>query len=170
MNPIGQEPPSSIPSKEDDIEQDAEKSAPEIVDDNVDEDGPLNASESGVIDLVSSFGDLTSAPSTAPNQRNSTRQSEERRASSTSKDTDLYPQQKYIDWFDLPMLVKLDSMHTVAEFQFQNPTRLRTIMKSDDEFATWVRPLAYSSPTEPLRTIYSVLNPSATIVKGMLTG
>jgi hypothetical protein len=39
------------------------------------------------------------------------------------------------------MLEKLESMHTLAEWQFQNPTKLRTIMKSDDEFATWVCPL-----------------------------
>jgi hypothetical protein len=44
-----------------------------------------------------------------------------------------------IDWFDLPMLSKLESMHTLAEWQFQNPMRLRTIMKTDDEAALWVR-------------------------------
>lgn len=43
------------------------------------------------------------------------------------------------DWFDLPMITKLESMHTLAEWQFQNATRLRTIMKSDDELASWVR-------------------------------
>jgi hypothetical protein len=42
------------------------------------------------------------------------------------------------DWLDLPMLTKLDSMHLLAEWQFQNPTRLRTIMKDDDEGAQWV--------------------------------
>jgi len=47
-------------------------------------------------------------------------------------------QLKSIDWFELPMLAKLESMHTIAEWQFQNPTRLRMVMKSDDEFATWV--------------------------------
>lgn len=44
-----------------------------------------------------------------------------------------------IDWFDLPMLSKLESMHNLAEWQFQNPMRLRTIMKTDDEAALWVR-------------------------------
>lgn len=43
------------------------------------------------------------------------------------------------DWLQLPMLEKLESMHLLAEWQFQNPTRLRQIMKSDDEAATWVR-------------------------------
>lgn len=44
-----------------------------------------------------------------------------------------------IDWFDLPMLSKLESMYNLAEWQFQNPMRLRTIMKTDDEAALWVR-------------------------------
>ncbi|KAJ7052485.1 hypothetical protein C8F01DRAFT_1065667 [Mycena amicta] len=48
------------------------------------------------------------------------------------------------NWLDLPMLTKLDSMHQVAEWQFQNPTRLRTLMKSDDEDATWrIEPIGY---------------------------
>lgn len=42
------------------------------------------------------------------------------------------------DWLDLPMLVKLDSMHLLVEWQFQNPMRLRNLMKFDDEGATWV--------------------------------
>jgi hypothetical protein len=36
------------------------------------------------------------------------------------------------------MLVKLDSIHLLMEWQFQNPQRLRTIMKNDDETALWV--------------------------------
>lgn len=46
--------------------------------------------------------------------------------------------QASVDWFDLPMLAKLESLHLVTEWQFQNPTRLRTLMRSDDELATWV--------------------------------
>ncbi|PPQ91826.1 hypothetical protein CVT25_000273 [Psilocybe cyanescens] len=50
------------------------------------------------------------------------------------------------DWLDLPMLTKLESLHTLVEWQFQNPTRLRTIMKSDDELASWrVEPIGYDS-------------------------
>ena len=50
-----------------------------------------------------------------------------------------------INWLHLPMLSKLESMHTLIEWQFQHPTRLRNIMKSDDESALWVRliPLFY---------------------------
>jgi hypothetical protein len=48
-------------------------------------------------------------------------------------------QEESKDWLDLPMLVKLDSMHSVIEWQFQNPMRLRTLMRSDNDDATWVR-------------------------------
>ena len=44
-----------------------------------------------------------------------------------------------INWLHLPMLSKLESLHTLIEWQFQHPTRLRNIMKSDDELALWVR-------------------------------
>ncbi|KAF8149807.1 hypothetical protein B0H34DRAFT_731219 [Crassisporium funariophilum] len=50
------------------------------------------------------------------------------------------------NWFDLHMLSKLESMHTLVEWQFQNPTRLRTIMKSDDDLAQWrIEPVGYDS-------------------------
>ena len=43
------------------------------------------------------------------------------------------------DWLELPMLEKLDSLHLLTEWQFQNPYRLRQIMKDDDDSADWVR-------------------------------
>ncbi|KAF7375079.1 Phd finger domain-containing protein [Mycena sanguinolenta] len=50
------------------------------------------------------------------------------------------------DWLELPMLAKLDSMHLLTEWQFQNPTRLRTLMKSDDDDATWrIEPIGYDA-------------------------
>jgi hypothetical protein len=49
-------------------------------------------------------------------------------------------QEESKDWLELPMLTKLDSMHLLTEWQFQNPTRLRTLMRADDDTATWVRP------------------------------
>ncbi|KAJ3572556.1 hypothetical protein NP233_g2998 [Leucocoprinus birnbaumii] len=45
--------------------------------------------------------------------------------------------QPTVDWFDLSLLQKLESMHLLTEWQFQNPTRLRMLMRSDDELATW---------------------------------
>lgn len=46
--------------------------------------------------------------------------------------------EKQVDWLDLSMLAKLESLYTLAEWQFQNPHRVRQQMKSDDEQATWV--------------------------------
>jgi hypothetical protein len=42
------------------------------------------------------------------------------------------------DWFQLSSLEKLESLHLVTEWLFQNSTRLRTIMRSDDDGASWV--------------------------------
>ncbi|TRM64914.1 hypothetical protein BD626DRAFT_400216 [Schizophyllum amplum] len=48
------------------------------------------------------------------------------------------------DWLQLPMLEKLDCLHLLTEWQFQNPSRLRQLMKSDDETATWrIEPIGY---------------------------
>lgn len=49
-----------------------------------------------------------------------------------------------LDWRDLPMLTKLESMHTVMEWHFSSlqnnqPPRIRQVMKSDDEHGSWVR-------------------------------
>ncbi|KAF5367052.1 hypothetical protein D9758_004057 [Tetrapyrgos nigripes] len=50
------------------------------------------------------------------------------------------------DWLTLPMLEKLDSLHLLTEWQFQNPTRFRQLMKSDDEQASWrIEPIGYDS-------------------------
>ncbi len=50
------------------------------------------------------------------------------------------------DWLELSMLEKLDSMHLLMEWQFQNSTRLRTLMKSDDDLATWVSNRYFLTP------------------------
>ncbi|KAH6913234.1 hypothetical protein BKA70DRAFT_1558612 [Coprinopsis sp. MPI-PUGE-AT-0042] len=42
-----------------------------------------------------------------------------------------------VEWSELDMNQKLDAMHTLVEWQFQNPLRLRQIMKSDDDLASW---------------------------------
>lgn len=55
-----------------------------------------------------------------------------------SLERDSQPQGESQDWLDLPMLTKLDSIHLLTEWQFQNPQRFRTIMKDDDEVALWV--------------------------------
>lgn len=53
-------------------------------------------------------------------------------------ETDALAQSQLKDWFELPMLTKLDSLYLLTEWQFQNPNRIRTIMKDDDETAQWV--------------------------------
>ncbi|KAH9941354.1 hypothetical protein B0H21DRAFT_811643 [Amylocystis lapponica] len=52
------------------------------------------------------------------------------------------------DWLELPMLDKLDSLHLLTEWQFQNSQRLRTMMKDDDEGAQWrIEPIGYDAKT-----------------------
>ncbi|KAI5998817.1 hypothetical protein EDD15DRAFT_2242005 [Pisolithus albus] len=53
---------------------------------------------------------------------------------------------KQINWLELPMLTKLGSLHTLVEWQFQNPLRLRSQMKDDDENAQWrIEPIGYDA-------------------------
>ncbi|KAG6910104.1 hypothetical protein DXG01_013157 [Tephrocybe rancida] len=55
-------------------------------------------------------------------------------------------QEESKNWLDLPMLTKLDSMHLLTEWQFHNATRLRTLMRSDDDNALWrIEPIGYDS-------------------------
>lgn len=87
----------------------------------------------------------TPAADTEPKVDPSTRQSSAvpNEATSDMKEETVPPhteeESKLIDWFDLPILTKLETLHTLSEWQFQNPTRLRMVMKSDDELASWVR-------------------------------
>jgi hypothetical protein len=74
-----------------------------------------------------------------------------------------------VDWFDLPMLAKLESMHLVTEWQFQKPTRLRTLMRSDDDLATWVRPV-FRVPAPILTMISSATNQLGMIARRTLIG
>jgi hypothetical protein len=54
--------------------------------------------------------------------------------------------QQQLDWLDLPAIKKLDSLHTLMEWQFHNPNRLRTQMKDDDENAEWhIEPIGYDA-------------------------
>ena len=47
------------------------------------------------------------------------------------------------NWLDLPMLEKLDSLHLVTEWQFQNPHRLRSLMRDDGDHGLWVSSVAF---------------------------
>lgn len=87
-----------------------------------------------------------------------------------------YQQPERKDWLDLPMLTKLDSMHLLTEWQFQNPTRFRTLMKSDDEDASWVRflHLTFSTPVESMQRIepigYDAKSNAYWLIGGISTG
>jgi hypothetical protein len=48
------------------------------------------------------------------------------------------PDQESRDWISLSMLEKLDSLHLLTEWQFQSPHRVRTLMKTEDDQASWV--------------------------------
>lgn len=52
-----------------------------------------------------------------------------------------------IDWPSLELSKKLDILHDLCEWHFQNPTRLRVSMKDDDEDALWVSgsPLCFAT-------------------------
>ncbi|KZS92587.1 hypothetical protein SISNIDRAFT_122053 [Sistotremastrum niveocremeum HHB9708] len=51
-----------------------------------------------------------------------------------------------IDWPSLELDRKLDILHDLCEWHFQNPTRLRLSMKDDDEFAAWrLEPVGYDA-------------------------
>lgn len=65
------------------------------------------------------------------------------------------PEAEPIDWADLSMLEKLDSIHTVTEWHFQNPLRLRSVMRSDDEYASWVCISAFNAMSLPLKPLSS---------------
>ncbi|KAJ7573884.1 hypothetical protein C8J56DRAFT_980759 [Mycena floridula] len=56
------------------------------------------------------------------------------------------PPKPRINWLDLTMLEKLDSIHLLTEWQFHNPTRVRTLMRDDDEGALWrIEPIGYDA-------------------------
>ncbi|GJE85675.1 hypothetical protein PsYK624_017540 [Phanerochaete sordida] len=49
---------------------------------------------------------------------------------------DIQPEESR-NWLDLSMIEKLDTLYTVQEWQFQNPHRLRQIMKDDGDHGLW---------------------------------
>lgn len=74
------------------------------------------------------------------------------------------------DWLGLSMLEKLNSMHLLAEWQFQNPMRLRTLMKNDDEIASWVWIPEHTRRWQLYSLPCSVSNLLAMTASGMPTG
>ncbi|KAJ3917883.1 hypothetical protein F5877DRAFT_43804 [Lentinula edodes] len=63
-----------------------------------------------------------------------------------SKAKDNAPEEESKDWLSLNMLEKLDSLHLLTEWQFQSPKRVRMLMKSDDDQASWrIEPIGYDA-------------------------
>lgn len=63
------------------------------------------------------------------------------------------------DWGGLSMLEKLECMHTLIEWHFQSPSRLRSIMRSEDEYATWVCYFVIMLSSNMLKSIYQRIEP-----------
>jgi len=135
-NPIGPEPGRSDPA--DDHAEASMNADP----DATNADGSLVMEDGPARDGTPSSRQVSCQPSIG---RNSVQPRTETRQNSTAADDDV-PSGPSLNWTELPMLIKLESMHTLAEWHFHNPTRLRTIMKNDDELASWVRVLYVISP------------------------
>ncbi|KAF7316997.1 DALR-1 domain-containing protein [Mycena chlorophos] len=89
-------------------------------------------------DSVHSEGGPSDAPSAGPDPELEPEPEQNGQDASKEEETK--------DWLDLSMLEKLDSMQQVTEWLFHNPMRLRTLMKSDDEDATWrIEPIGYDA-------------------------
>ena len=111
----GKEEPADVPSE-----------APNGADQNTEDDGTQQKPEVKAVDdeaLTKKEAKVEEADPVAVNETNGI---EEESPPETR------------DWADLSMLEKLESVHTVMEWHFQNPLRLRGIMRSDDDTASWV--------------------------------
>ncbi|KAF9473752.1 hypothetical protein BDN70DRAFT_915558 [Pholiota conissans] len=149
-NPLGVEPKDSkyVKDEEDEIapiDQELIDSTSVTNDDMNVDDAPstsAEASASSKLLLEDPSAQKTEIQSRQPSIAGK-RASSEANISPQDDDTE---QEKPVDWFVLPLLTKLETLHTLAEWQFQNPTRLRTIMRTDDEMASWrIEPIGYDS-------------------------
>ncbi|KAJ3757319.1 hypothetical protein EV360DRAFT_46251 [Lentinula raphanica] len=143
-NPIGPEP-----MKEDDYRETA---SPEP--DSAQEETNETTDKAMVTDDFSSREQSTSYQkddtANVKSEADSTMPTASRGKSSTSKTKNLLPddvsEMESKDWLALPMLEKLDSLHLLTEWQFQSPMRVRTLMKSDDDQASWrIEPIGYDA-------------------------
>ncbi|KAF5327060.1 hypothetical protein D9619_004614 [Psilocybe cf. subviscida] len=150
-NPLGSEPEKTRHSTKELEEPTESLEQKDEKDDGPEQQNDESAHEKPTADEMDTNPD-TPAADTEPKADPSTRQSSAvpKEAASDIKEETVPPQaeeeSKLVDWFDLPMLTKLETLHTLSEWQFQNPTRLRMVMKSDDELASWrIEPIGYDS-------------------------
>ncbi|KAF8072135.1 hypothetical protein FPV67DRAFT_1622999 [Lyophyllum atratum] len=159
-NPIGPEPRVDEPEEPLDLTAEEEEHPPQAdaVDQSVEGKEEENRAERGVElddDATSKMPESTRASTLergfsigASVQGLSIQPSEPDsiQAQQSSINYETTEQEESKNWLDLPMLTKLDSMHMLTEWQFQNPMRLRTLMRTDDETASWrIEPIGYDS-------------------------
>ncbi|TCD63136.1 hypothetical protein EIP91_005974 [Steccherinum ochraceum] len=167
-NPIGPEP-QIAQSEEEDEEEEAEEGAedagqpssdpPDQAPDTPAAPPPEDSSHDRPADDASATNGLTAVstpaegtPSLEPSKPEAKRKPRKKgkgsRAHSRVVDPPMQFEGESKDWFDLELLEKLDSLHLLIEWQFQNPQRLRLLMKDDDETAQWrVEPIGYDAKT-----------------------
>ncbi len=143
-NPIGPEP--EVLSRESSLapsEEEQEEAKEDVnMDESKPEEGPhSDEKQSGEPSAENAQGESASEPKTEPVEDGKVPATDKEDEPSKTEDE---PQEESRDWLDLPMLDKLDSLHLLTEWQFQNPHRVRQIMKDDDDAANWVR--AFLSP------------------------
>ncbi|KAJ3890976.1 hypothetical protein GG344DRAFT_48286 [Lentinula edodes] len=140
-NPIGPEP-----IKEDDYARELTSPEPpstkegtnEPTDDTVVRSKPSSREHS-------MFPENGKAPMVKP-EDDFTTSTTSREKSHPSKAKDNAPEEESKDWLSLNMLEKLDSLHLLTEWQFQSPKRVRMLMKSDDDQASWrIEPIGYDA-------------------------
>ncbi|OJT13886.1 hypothetical protein TRAPUB_9555 [Trametes pubescens] len=151
LNPIGPEP--KVPSRESSI-------APsEDEEEDVKDDAPIETKPEQ--DAESPAGDVKSDSEPAERSRMEPKDEASTNAKLEQEEDSKVPaksepderakseeEEESKDWLDLPMLAKLDSLHLLTDWQFQNPYKVRQMMKDDDDLANWrIEPIGYDAKT-----------------------
>ena len=146
LNPIGPEPVVQLPTPAPDSPAgpDDDEVKPESVSTPGPSLGPLQGRphQAGTAEM-----DDYPSEHDQPGESSTELERDEMKVESTSiQGTPLdEPTEESKDWLTLPMLTKLDTLHILTEWQFQNVNRIRTVMKNDDETAQWARTRPFQS-------------------------
>ncbi|KAI0259866.1 hypothetical protein BC834DRAFT_973901 [Gloeopeniophorella convolvens] len=149
LNPIGPEPVVQLPTPSPDSPEADDDEGPK--DESVSTPGPSSVNFAGDVHMADGARDgdqeRKPEPSVEPSEGMKT---ESVKNESTMADDALESkaEEESKNWLELPMLTKLDTLHLLTEWQFHNVSRLRTLMKDDDETAQWrIEPIGYDSKT-----------------------
>ncbi|KAL0579991.1 hypothetical protein V5O48_001994 [Marasmius crinis-equi] len=147
-NPIGPEPPkTTVNSRYASVVEDEGTPGPSDEVEPKDEDVPNENGLDGNASRNESQA-VSREDSLVPGPSGLKSRTEELKQKERMESADLLPvdQAETKDWNTLPMLEKLDSLHLLTEWQFQNPLRLRMLMKTDDDNAEWrIEPIGYDA-------------------------